>query len=497
MRFVCDRCGKKYATAGDPAPGKVYKLKCKACGHLIVVKGQAGTMTGIPALTAAEVASATQMQEPAHTPVPTAPEAELHVEPEPLTTPVPTPEPGTYEAVPEQQPEQVSDDFIEPLPAGPAGEAAPLPLEVALAVDSAAGASGSEPLAPPTGSEELPEASPMLLDPALTPPPPEKDELADFAAAAAEVMAEPSPATSQAGDAGFVELFGNDAAGMPGSDRFAAAARASLPDTWAGATPGAAPPAPRPVPLAPSPAPAKARPQKSGLSGTPIAIIGVGMLALIGITAYALLGHAGSPAPAVASPGPAPTPAPPKPETPPPTPPALAPVAENPAKPVPEPRVAEKKPEPRLEPRARPPERKPEKKPEPKVAEKTPEPARPPPPPAPAPEPRTETRDVELPDAAAALTQDVVNRVVGANRKAFSTCISAASGSDVKLDGRRVALRITVNTNGTVTYPTLDDQSLNTTEMGQCLKSAARLMIFPKFKGDPFHYEVPLILSGN
>ena len=67
----------------------------------------------------------------------------------------------------------------------------------------------------------------------------------------------------------------------------------------------------------------------------------------------------------------------------------------------------------------------------------------------------------------------------------------------MKLDGRRVALRITVNTNGTVTYPTLDDQSLNTTEMGQCLKSAARLMIFPKFKGDPFHYEVPLILTGD
>jgi hypothetical protein len=33
--------------------------------------------------------------------------------------------------------------------------------------------------------------------------------------------------------------------------------------------------------------------------------------------------------------------------------------------------------------------------------------------------------------------------------------------------------------------------------MGQCLKSAARLMIFPKFKGDPFHYEVPLVLGTN
>ena len=43
MKFSCDRCGKKYATADNPAPGRVYKLKCKACGHLIVVKARAPT----------------------------------------------------------------------------------------------------------------------------------------------------------------------------------------------------------------------------------------------------------------------------------------------------------------------------------------------------------------------------------------------------------------------------------------------------------------------
>ncbi len=494
MRFVCDRCGKKYATAGDPAPGKVYKLKCRACGHLIVVKGQAGTVTGIPAVTAAEADSATQMQEPAHTPVPAATEVELQIDPEPATTP----RPGAYTAVSEQQPEPISDGAIEPLPPAAGGEPAPLPPEVAMAVDAAAGAPEPEPepepepLAPQLGTEELPEASPMLLDPALAPPSPEKDELADFAAAAAEVMAAPSPvAAGQAGDPGFVELFGNDAARSPASDPFAAAARASLPDTWAGATPGAAQPAPRPVPTAP--APVKARPQKSSLSGVPVAIIGVGMLALIGITAYALLGRAGSPPPVAMATRPEPLPAPPKAPEPEATPATPEPVADEQPRPAAEPRVAEKKPEPKQEPRARQPERRAERKPPPKVVEKKPEPPRPPP----APEPRTETRDVELPDAGEALSQDVVNRVVGANRKAFGTCIAAAGSSDVKLDGRRVALRITVNTNGTVTYPTLDDQSLNATEMGQCLKSAARLMIFPKFKGDPFHYELPLILTGN
>ena len=90
----------------------------------------------------------------------------------------------------------------------------------------------------------------------------------------------------------------------------------------------------------------------------------------------------------------------------------------------------------------------------------------------------------------------MLNRVVGANRRAFGSCITAAGKSGLTLDGRQVALRITINGNGTVTYPTLDDQSLNAIELGQCLKSATRLMIFPQFKGDPVHYEVPLVLSN-
>ncbi len=38
MKFSCDRCGKRYATADEPVPGRVYKLSCKRCGHDIVVR---------------------------------------------------------------------------------------------------------------------------------------------------------------------------------------------------------------------------------------------------------------------------------------------------------------------------------------------------------------------------------------------------------------------------------------------------------------------------
>jgi hypothetical protein len=174
-----------------------------------------------------------------------------------------------------------------------------------------------------------------------------------------------------------------------------------------------------------------------------------------------------------------------------------APVPEAPSEPTVAEKRPEAKPEARPEAKPRPPERKVEKKPEPKVAERKPEPPRPPPALEPRNEPRTEPREAAGPDAAAVLTPDVMNRVIGANRKAFAACIASGGGSGVALDGRRVALRITINNNGTVTYPTLDDQSLNATEMGQCLKSAARLMIFPKFTGDPSHYEVPLVLEAG
>jgi F0F1-type ATP synthase membrane subunit b/b' len=108
-------------------------------------------------------------------------------------------------------------------------------------------------------------------------------------------------------------------------------------------------------------------------------------------------------------------------------------------------------------------------------------------------------KPVQLPDATTALSPEAVQKVVSASRRAFEGCIADAAkrGTDTKFDGRKVALRLNVNPNGFVTYPTLDDVTLNRTDLGECLKSAARLMVFPKFQGDVFHVEVPLTLRGG
>lgn len=464
MKFVCDACGKKYATAEDPSAGKVYKLRCKACGHLIVVRAQAGTSTAIPALTAAELASGTA------TGSMSGPELEIEIEPE--QQPAPTPAPATS---PPPAPLAVDQRATIEAPA-------PLPPEVANAIDGAAPA----PSAPVI---ELEPATPRA-DAVPQPPPPDLDELADFAAAAAEVMAGP-PSEPVAGQRpGYVDLFGDGttAERPPRQDPFSEAARASLPIGFAGADPLA--PRRAEPPVMTKAAPSKPGPAKpsSGKGVSPLVFVALGAVLIGGITALALSkgGRKPEPAPApvVALPTPAPVPAPaPKVEPPPP------PKEEPPPTPV----VVARKPEPRVEaPRPKPPERRAEPKPEPRPPPKA-EPR-----PSPKPEPveaRVETRDVQLSDADSALTPEVVQKVITANRKAFASCIAAA-GPDVKLDGRKVALKLTVNANGAVTYPTLDDVTLNPAEMGQCLKSAARLMIFPKFRGDPFHVEVPLTLSN-
>jgi TolA protein len=96
------------------------------------------------------------------------------------------------------------------------------------------------------------------------------------------------------------------------------------------------------------------------------------------------------------------------------------------------------------------------------------------------------------------LSQDQIQKVLTSSRKAFDGCIqSAGKSGEVPLDGRKVLLRLNIQSSGAVTYPTFDDVTLNGTELGSCLKSAARVMVFPKFKGDNLHVEVPLVLAGG
>lgn len=44
MKFNCDRCQTRYSIGDDKVRGKVLKIRCKTCGHIVVVREQTSTL---------------------------------------------------------------------------------------------------------------------------------------------------------------------------------------------------------------------------------------------------------------------------------------------------------------------------------------------------------------------------------------------------------------------------------------------------------------------
>ena len=42
MKIVCDNCTTKYQIADEKVSGKAFKIRCKKCGHVIVVNKSPG-----------------------------------------------------------------------------------------------------------------------------------------------------------------------------------------------------------------------------------------------------------------------------------------------------------------------------------------------------------------------------------------------------------------------------------------------------------------------
>src|SRR5215468_1035606 len=41
MKFVCDSCSTKYSIADERVRGRVLKIRCKSCNHVITVREEA------------------------------------------------------------------------------------------------------------------------------------------------------------------------------------------------------------------------------------------------------------------------------------------------------------------------------------------------------------------------------------------------------------------------------------------------------------------------
>lgn len=54
MKIVCDACGAKYSIADEKVQGKVFKIRCKRCSNIIVVRGDSDAAASAPAEAGAE-----------------------------------------------------------------------------------------------------------------------------------------------------------------------------------------------------------------------------------------------------------------------------------------------------------------------------------------------------------------------------------------------------------------------------------------------------------
>src|SRR5262249_42960439 len=56
MKIVCESCGAKYSIADEKVAGKVFKIRCKKCSEVIVVRGDQQAASTPPPAAAAPAA---------------------------------------------------------------------------------------------------------------------------------------------------------------------------------------------------------------------------------------------------------------------------------------------------------------------------------------------------------------------------------------------------------------------------------------------------------
>jgi hypothetical protein len=87
-------------------------------------------------------------------------------------------------------------------------------------------------------------------------------------------------------------------------------------------------------------------------------------------------------------------------------------------------------------------------------------------------------------------------KVVSQSGPAFQACIEQQLKRTPNFRGGKVNLVATVGASGTVKQARLDRKELDGSDLGVCLKSRARRLVFPSFEGEDVEVEIPLVLTA-
>jgi hypothetical protein len=111
------------------------------------------------------------------------------------------------------------------------------------------------------------------------------------------------------------------------------------------------------------------------------------------------------------------------------------------------------------------------------------------------PRPVVELERPKVDSAGAGLSGEQIARALGSSQKAFEACLAEALRRDPTAVLGKVRITLTIHPSGLASGPVVGTRSVDQSELGECLKSACKHTAFPRFEGEPFAAEIPLVLG--
>jgi hypothetical protein len=98
---------------------------------------------------------------------------------------------------------------------------------------------------------------------------------------------------------------------------------------------------------------------------------------------------------------------------------------------------------------------------------------------------------------AGGLDEEQVVKVVGQSQSAFQNCIETELKKNPNLKVGKIVISATVAPSGAVTKAEIDKREVSMSNLGECLKSRARRMVFTGFEGDETELQIPLMVTSS
>jgi predicted Zn finger-like uncharacterized protein len=100
-------------------------------------------------------------------------------------------------------------------------------------------------------------------------------------------------------------------------------------------------------------------------------------------------------------------------------------------------------------------------------------------------------------DGKAGLDEKAIAEGFQKNLSAFKGCIENELKRNPQFKGGKVNITFTIAPSGTVIKAAIDKPDVDKSDLGGCLKEKAKRMVFPRFEGEAFEVESPLVLAAS